>query len=137
MRQRFLKPCLEQKAIAFDKHIMSQADLVKEQRDIESQMFNKHADRDAQEMAEVAQAALESNPNEFSQENELSMQAMAQNANSQAALGVYEGQPDGLPPPVVDRPPESTPGQKKKKGKRKKKRDAAAKEADAADTPAD
>ena len=46
---------------------------------------------------------LESNPNEFSQENELSMQAMANNANSQAALGQYDGHPDGLPPLVVDR----------------------------------
>ena len=36
MRQRFLKPCLEQKAAAFDKNIMSQDALIKEQRDIEN-----------------------------------------------------------------------------------------------------
>ena len=40
MRQRFLKPCLEQKSLQFDKQIMSQTALVKEQRDIESQIKN-------------------------------------------------------------------------------------------------
>jgi len=49
----------------------------------------------------VAAARLESNPNDFSQEHELSMQALGINTNSQAALGVYDGQPDGLPPSTV------------------------------------
>ena len=81
----------------------------------------------------MAQAVLESNPNEFSQENELSMQAMANNANSQAALGQYDGHPDGLPPLVVDRATtDAPPGQKKKKGKRKKRRNQ-----DAMGTPDD
>ena len=35
MRQRFLKPCLEQKAAMFDKEIMSQANLRAEQVDLE------------------------------------------------------------------------------------------------------
>ena len=38
MRQRFLKPCLEQKAAIFDKEIMSQKALIDEQKDIENQM---------------------------------------------------------------------------------------------------
>ena len=36
MRQRFLKPCLEQKSAIFEKEIMNQPDLIKEQRDIEN-----------------------------------------------------------------------------------------------------
>lgn len=48
-------------------------------------------ERDQREHNEVAAARLESNPNEFSQEHELSMQALGINTNSQAALGVYDG----------------------------------------------
>lgn len=76
MRQRFLKPCLEQKAAIFDKEIMSQKALVDEQKDIENQMKEEQNqedfDRDAAEHAEVAAAVLESNPNDFSQEQDLS-----------------------------------------------------------------
>ena len=38
MRQRFLKPAMEQKAAHFDREIMGQEALIKEQRDIESQI---------------------------------------------------------------------------------------------------
>ena len=38
MRQRFLKPALEQKSNAFEKQLMQQKDLVQEQMDIENQM---------------------------------------------------------------------------------------------------
>lgn len=70
LRQRFLKPALEQKAAAFDKQIMGQQDLMREQRDIEKQIHRDMSEqremRDMQEQAEVAAARLESNPNDFS-----------------------------------------------------------------------
>ena len=46
---------------------------------------------------------------------------MGANAHSAAALGIYEGQPDGMPPSAVDQM--GIDGRRKKKGKRRKKRD--------------
>ena len=46
-------------------------------------------ERDAAEHAEVAEAVLESNPNDFSEEHDLSMNAMHANVNSQAAMAQY------------------------------------------------
>ena len=115
MRQRFLKPALEQRAAIYDKQLMTHTALVKEQIDIENQirkqMSNNMADRDAREQAEVAEAVLESNPNDFSEEHDLSVQALG--ANSQAAMAVYDGQQPGMPPSAVDKKP--------KKGRKKKK----------------
>ena len=51
----------------------------------------------------------------------MSLQALGVNTNSQAALGVYDGQPDGMPPSTVDDIGE-TKGKKPKKGKKKRKR---------------
>ena len=74
-------------------------------------------DREAAELAEVAQAALESHPDDFSQEHERSMQAMSANIHSNAALGIYDGQPEGMPPAAVDQM-----GLDAKKRKKKKRR---------------
>ena len=41
----------------------------------------------------MAEAVLESNPNDFSAENDVSVNAMAGNANSQAAMALYDHQP--------------------------------------------
>ena len=48
------------------------------------------AEREEREQNEVARAALESNPNDFSEEHEMSLQGLGANVNSQAALGVYD-----------------------------------------------
>ena len=127
MRLRFLKPCLEQKAAIFDKEVMSQHGLIAEQQDIENQIMQQQMDRDgernAAERAEVARAALESNPNEFSEEQDLSIQAMQANVNSQAAMAQYSNQPAGMPPSAVA---DAYDGERKsRKGRRKKKRDGA------------
>ena len=93
MRQRFLKPCLEQKAAIFDKEVMGQAGLIEEQQDIENQILHEQQERasdiHAAEHAEVAEAVLESNPNDFSEEHDLSMNAMQAQVNSQAAMAQY------------------------------------------------
>jgi len=70
------------------------------------------------EHAEVAQAVMESNPDDFSAEHDMSAQAMHVNANSAAALQLYEGQEPGMPPSPVDEEPKKD----KKKRKSKKKR---------------
>lgn len=76
-------------------------------------MSSQNADRDAREQAEVAEAVLESNPNDFSEEHDLSIQALGAGASSQAAMAVYDGQQPGMPPSAVDKKP--------KKGRKKKK----------------
>ena len=72
-----------------------------------------NAERDAQERAEVAAAVLESNPNDFSEEHDLSVNALGAGASSQAAMAVYDGQQPGMPPNVV--------GKKPKKGRKKRR----------------
>jgi len=88
MRQRFLKPCLEQKSLQFERNVMGQSDLLKEQLDIEQQIAKRrhsvNHERDLREQADVAAAVRESrsNLNDFSEEQEMSMQALGQNVNS-------------------------------------------------------
>ena len=124
MRQRFLKPCLEQKAAIFDKEIMSQKDLRAEQIDIENQIRQEaHIRHESQEMVEhreVAEAVMESNPNDYSDHDV----SRGLQYNSQAAMSEFAGQTPGLPPaPVYDAGLDAPPpgeGTKKKKGRRKK-----------------
>ena len=61
----------------------------------------------------MQQAVLESNPNDFSEEHDISVQALGAGASSQAAMAQYEGQEPGMPPSAVDKKP--------KKGRKKKK----------------
>ena len=60
--------------------------MIAEQRDIENQILQEQqervGERDAAERAEVAQVAMESNPNDFSEENDMSLQGMQANVNS-------------------------------------------------------
>lgn len=69
---------------------MSQDALRAEQQDIENQirkdMDDEQANERRQEHAEVAEAVLESNPDDFSQEQDMSQHAMQAAVNSQAAL---------------------------------------------------
>ena len=75
-------------------------------------------EREQFEQAEIAEAVMESHPNDFSAEHDMSAQAMQANANSAAALSQYDGQEPGLPPSVIDADPKNN----KKKRKSKKKR---------------
>ena len=49
MRQRFLKPCLEQKAAIFDRTIMGQEKLRNEQIDLERQIKNQENGRNLEQ----------------------------------------------------------------------------------------
>ena len=69
----------------------------------------------------MAAIAQESNPNEFNEDHDRSLQAMAGQMHSQAAMAAYEGQPPGMPPSSVGA---ADPNRKSKKGRRKKKRNA-------------
>ena len=62
---------------------------------------HRDGERDAVERAEVAAAVLESNPNDFSEEHDMSLQAMQANVNSQAAMAQYSNQPPGMPPSAI------------------------------------
>lgn len=75
---------------------MSQEKLRNEQIDLERQIKNQtngrnmeQEERERNEMA-YSQAVLESNPNDFSAEHEMSLQAMANNQHSSAAMAVYD-----------------------------------------------
>lgn len=72
----------------------------------------------------MAAAVLESHPNDFSEEHEISMNALGNNYNSQSAMTPFDGQAPGMPPSAVE-------GglNKPKKGKKKKRKRGAGEEA--------
>jgi hypothetical protein len=69
-KARFLKPSIEYRSKQTEKELFKNTDLVREQKKIELQILSKKATNKKQvnemEQREVAEAALESNPNDFS-----------------------------------------------------------------------
>ncbi len=66
----------------------------------------------------------------------MSLQALGVNTNSQAALGIYDGQPEGMPPMTVDNMGDEK-NKKPKKGKKKRKKNQEGVANDATPTKSD
>lgn len=69
MRQRFIEKSMKSKMDQFDRSMMNNEELRQEQRGIEKKIRDKMKNADDMEIAEVAEAAMDSNPNDSVHDN--------------------------------------------------------------------